>query len=236
MGRWLFLPDSVQDDLEVLSRASVERIGKLRSLLDSEEGLRTFSLYLRVAEILDISDQEAASLFSFWEYVQQERTEREKTGAETVAEFLAFLERKIKAGYAEEDTPDLKAARQMILGKKEALAALFEECPKREFARKTSMLERGPLPYLAGIRSFCDARPIFSKDGSEIVDTIAVITLRLATHNSHLDETKEVLINLRELDLDRIEEEIRRIRSKMDSLKRKYSLESERKSKRNRGK
>jgi len=36
MAKWLFLPDSVQRDLEILSQSSVESIRNFRTLLDSE--------------------------------------------------------------------------------------------------------------------------------------------------------------------------------------------------------
>jgi hypothetical protein len=219
MGRWLFLPDTVQKDLDILSRSSRECLGGLQSLLDSEEGLRAFAVYLRVAEILGISDQEAAGLYSFWEYVQQERVENEKTGGETIDEFLSFLEGKITSGKSQKDKDVPAHIASLIKQKKSVLAKLFEDCPNREFAKKTSLLESGPLPHLANIRTFCDIRPIYNKDGTAIIDHVALITLRLGTHSGHLDENKEVLINLRELDVDRIERELKRLRQKLEVLK-----------------
>ena len=197
MSRWLFLPDSVQKDFEILSQLLAERLGRLRALLDSEEGLGPFDLYLPVAEILDISDQEAAGLYSFWEYVQQEAPINGKTGAEAVTEFLAFLERKIASGKSPKHKDVFVHIAHGIKEQRPALTRLFEECPSRDFAKKASLLQSGPLPHLSGIKTFCDVRPIYNKDGTAIVDHIAPITLRLGTHTSDLDESKEVLINLR---------------------------------------
>jgi hypothetical protein len=223
MGRWLFLPDSVEKDLEILSRSTVERINRVRALLDSDKGLREFAVYIRVAEILQISDEEAARLYAFWEYIQNERTENEKTGDDAVDEFASFLRGRIATGkksvgsVGEEDS--LKEILRQIEEKKVALSRLFQDCPNRDLAKKTSRLEAGPLPHLAGINSYCDIRPVYNKDGTEIVEHLVMITLRLATHDRRLDENKDVLINLNERDLDRIETELLRIRNKLEVLK-----------------
>jgi hypothetical protein len=224
MGRWLFLPDTVQKDLGTLSRASVERLGKLRSLLDSAEGRRNSAFYIRVAETLGVSDQEAAEVFSFWEYVQQERAEKEKTGGEAVEEFVSFLEGKLASHKSAKDKESLVQTLRETKQKSPVLAELFSDCPKREFARKSSLLESGPLPHLANIRSFCDIRPIYNKSGTEIVDQVALITLRLGTHSDHLDEHKEVLINLREQDVDRLERELKRLRQKLALMKKGFQI------------
>ncbi len=222
MGRWLFLPDTVQKDLEILSRASVERLGELRSLLDSEERQRPFETYLHVAEILGISDEEAAGLYSFWDYVLRERVANDKASEDAVGEFVSFLEWKIASSKSQEDKEAVGHILREINQRRLALTALFEDCPHREFARKSALLEAGPLPHLANIRTFCDIRPIYNKTGTEIVDHVALITLRLGTHSSHLDENKEVLINLRERDVDRMEDELKRLRLKMAALKSRW--------------
>ena len=226
MGRWLFLPDTVQKDLENLSRCSAERIGNLRSLLDSASGGRNFANYLRVSEILGVSDDDAAGIYSFWDYVQRERADHEKSGADTIEELIAFLERKIASVKSAKDKEAIDKTLNQIREKSAALIALFEDCPKRDFARKSSLLESGPLPHLANLRSFCDLRPIYNKAGTEIVSQTALITLRLGTHSDHTDEHKELLINLREPDLDRLERELRRIRQKLVFLKKHFQVNS----------
>jgi hypothetical protein len=224
MSRWLFLPDNVQKDLEILSRTSADCLGRLRALLDSEEGLRAFAVYLRVAETMAITDQEAARLYSFWEYVQQERAENDKSGGEAVDEFLSFLEGKFGLGKSQKDKDVRAQIASGIKQKRPALTRLFDECPNREFAKKTSLLESGPLPHLANIKTFCDVRPIYDKDGTAIVDHVALITLRLGIHSGHLDENKEVLINLREPDVERIEKELERLRTKLAVLKKSLPI------------
>ena len=219
MGRWLFLPDTVQEDIEVLARASVERLGKLRALLDSERTVRAFEVYLRVGEILGISDQQAAGLFAFWDYVQRERVENEKTGSDAFAEVVTFLEGKAASRTSPEDKESLGQTLREIKQKKAALTALLGECPKRELARKSAMLGSGPLPHFANVKTFCDIRPVYNKSGTEIVDQVALITLRLGTHSDRLEDFKEILINLRERDVDRIEGELKRLRKKLAVLK-----------------
>jgi hypothetical protein len=236
MGRWLFLPDSVLEELVILSRASVDRLAKLRLLLDSEESLRSSAVSLRVGEILGVSDQEAAGVFSFWEYVQQERTENEKTGKETLDEFLRLLKSKQNTADSPEALEFVRDTNHSIQVKRDALEALFEECPSRDYARKARLLESGPLPHLARVRTFCDLRPIYNAEGTEIIDHVALITMRLGIHNSYSDENKEVLINLRELDLKRIEEELQRTRTKLAVLKKRFDLKTETKLKKSRGK
>jgi hypothetical protein len=224
MARWLFLPDTVETDIGILAEASGERLAKLRSVFDSENGFRSYEGYLRVAEILGVSDEEAAKLYTFWEYVQRQRRENEKTGADTFEEFVAFLEGRIAAAKSPEAKKTLSRTLQETKQRRAALTKLFEDCPTREFARKSHHLQSGPLPHLTSVKTFCDVRPIYNEARTEIVDQVALITVRLGLHSGYLDEQKEVLINLSEADVDLIEKEFTRLRQKLAVLKHSSTL------------
>jgi hypothetical protein len=153
MSRWLFLPDSVVGSLEVLAQLSPVQIDKLREFLGAPQSASRYAEYVKVGEELSIPDQEAANLFSFCEYVQEERKENDKGGPDTVAEFLAFLKAKARAKRAHEKRR-LGQIEKRIQERRSPLAALFNDFPKRDHVKKVSSSRSlGPGKQIISIRA-----------------------------------------------------------------------------------
>src|SRR6266849_597855 len=193
MAHWLFLPNDAIDDLEVLAKLSGEEVARLREFLDSAEFRPRYNFYVKVAELLGISDESAAKLCSFVNYVQTQRTRNKQTGAAVPDEFERFLQNSL-----EDKDRGSRSERllRFIRDNRDALTRLFSALPEFDFSTKVRGLEIGPLPHLQNFRAFCDLRPVFDTGADEIVSCFPVITLCLVTHSAESDETKDVLVQL----------------------------------------
>jgi len=220
MNRWLFLPNAAVKDLRFLSDLSDEVVENLKEALDSDTEAAPYALFLRIAQIVSVADQEAASFFYFWDYVQDQRKETRKSGADVINEFVSFLKSK-PLGAEESKSEKLADIAKRIQDKREVLASLFGDLPNKEHAQKVKALETGPLPHFSGIRTFCDLRPVFDKAGLTILDFVPTIIVRLRTHGFP-DEHKEVIVQLSENQLSSIEAELRRLRGKLDILRQRF--------------
>ncbi len=220
MNRWMFLPNAAVKDLRFLSNLSDEVVEKLKEALDSDTETASYALFLRIAQIVSIADQDAASFYYFWDYVQDQRKESRKSGADVINEFVSFLKSK-PLGAEESKAQNLADIAKLIQDKREALASLFGDLPNKEHAQKIKALETGPLPHFTGIRTFCDLRPVFDKAGLKIRDFVPTIIMRLRTHGFP-DEHKEVIVQLNENQLSSIEAELRRVRGKLEILRQRF--------------
>jgi hypothetical protein len=217
MGRWLFLPNSVLSDLETIARLPVESIVNLRSAINFKKYEDKFAGYVKIAECIGVVDQDAASLYNFWDYVQRERAACQKSGSDVVDEFLAFLESAPRPVGRLEDA-ELRQIAENIRGKRQHIEDLFGEYPEREYATKAKSLEMGPLPHISNIKAYCDLRPVYDSTGATIVEYLPIVTLRVTTHDS-LDEHRDILLQVPESDLAMFEEEFERLRLKLRVLK-----------------
>jgi hypothetical protein len=223
MSRWLFLPNSVIPDLELLAKLSTEQVEKLRDILESSGGAARYTLFLRIAEVLSIPDQDAASLYSFWDYVQDERIDNQKTGPDAVSEFAAFLKSN-PLGEGTSKAGGLSQIAKQLLEKRLPLGRLFGDLPNRERANKIQSLGSGPLPHLANVRTYCDLRPIYDKTATTITDFVASITLRIRTHAviGSTEDYKEMFVQMSEDQVAILEAEIQRLRRKLDGLRKRF--------------
>ena len=222
MSRWLFLPNSVLPNLELLAGLSAEQIDSLRGILDERPKPSRYVLYVKIAEALRVSDQDAASLYSFWDFARDEREEHRKTGADIVNEFVAFLESQSSRSNASGPAPSkTKGNKNALVDKLQAnrfaLAALFGELPSRDESDKIESLQSGPLPHMTDFRTFCDLRPVFDKTGNEIIDFVPSIMLRIRSH-SNVNIYSEIFLQLTQDQVGTLESQIRRVRKKLKLL------------------
>src|SRR5271165_226178 len=91
MPHWLFLPDDAIGDLEALSKLPRGKLATLREFLDSNDFRMGYKSYVKAAELLDISDESAARICSFINYVQTQRTKNKQSGESAADELLRFL-------------------------------------------------------------------------------------------------------------------------------------------------
>jgi hypothetical protein len=217
MSRWLFLPDSVFRDLDTLSRLKDEDIRSLAEVLDSDKLDNMYSVYVDMAERLKVSDQEAASLYSFWDYIQREKQENGKSASDVVDAIIGFLSSESAAADEQKKT-DRQRIADRIRERREAVESLFGDFPRREQARKAHELETGPLPHISSLKAYCDLRPVFDQSGNEITAWSPIITLRVAIHDT-LDDHKEFFVQLSERNISMLEDELGRLRRKLDAMK-----------------
>ncbi len=215
LSHWLFLPDEAMDDLEVLSGLSSEQISRLRDILDSSEFRPRSELFLKVANLLKITDEAAAKVCTFVNYVQKQRAKYKKSAELVQGELERFTKKALETKRGDQ----AKKIIERIRDKKELLVQLFSNFPLFDFSTKLRGLETGPLPHLSSFRAYCDLRPVYNADANEIVSSFPIITLCLVTHSSGTDESKEILVQLTESDLDDFREQFDRLNKKLAKLK-----------------
>jgi hypothetical protein len=215
VGHWLFLPDDALDDLETLAKLSSQQTDRLGSLLDSSEVRPKYDFFVKVATLLGVGDETAAKLCTFISYVQRQREKHNKTGEAVLHELDRFLKNAVEGKQGEQ----ARRIIDILWEKNPQLTKLFSELPTYDFSQKVQGLETGPLPHLKSFRAFCDLRPVYDAKADAIIKSFPVITLCLVTHSSGTDESKEVLVQLTETDLDDFSEQFARLRKKLDKLK-----------------
>jgi hypothetical protein len=215
MVHWLFLPNEALDDLETLASLSDEKIQKLRGFLDSSEFRPKYSVYVKISDLLGLSDESAARLCTFINYVQKQRIKNAKSGETIPDEIENFLRRITgdkERGRAEKVLGNLHARAKLLSG-------LFSELPEYELSAKVRGLETGPLPHLKSFRTLCDIRPVYDTEAENIVSFFPTITLSLVTHAFESDETKEFFVQLTESDIGEFKKQFDRLEKKLAKLK-----------------
>lgn len=216
MAHWLFLPDDAFDDLTRLAKLAPDKLPKLRALLDSSEFELRYKFFVKLADQLGVSDEAAAKLCSFINYVQVQRARNNEAGESVPGELEYFL--RAAGKQAEEAELVLKYIRD----NRDTLAQLFSEPALFESAEKLRGLETGPLPHLDSVRTYCDLRPVYDKHADKIVSTFPVITLSLTIHDTTAEEMKDILVQLTESDLKEFRKQFNRLDKKLAKLKELY--------------
>lgn len=216
MAHWLFLPDEAMEDVETLTGLSSNKLLELRDFLDSSEYRSRYSFFVKVAELLGISDEAAARICTFVNYIQKQRVKSEMSGTAAIDELESFLRRKAEdTKYASKVERLLRFTRD----NRDLLSRLFSELPTYDLSEKVRGLQSGPVPHLTNFRAYCDLRPVYDAEADEIVSTFPIITLCLTTHSAASDETKEILVQLTEEDLGDFDKQFARLRKKLSRLK-----------------
>src|SRR5437879_1285484 len=96
MAHWLFLPDDAMEDLATLAELPPEKVAKLREFLDSSDFQLRYQFFVKAADLLGVSDESAAKLCTFINYVQTQRAKNDQSGASVLDELEFFLERASK--------------------------------------------------------------------------------------------------------------------------------------------
>lgn len=210
MDRWLYLPDSAIGDLELLSNLESTRVAALVGILDADYQKEKYELALDVGRMLGITDQAAVGFLTFWEYVQREQRSAQKSADEVIKEFVAFLE----------SHPDSKhkALADAIASKQGLLQEFFGDFPRRDLGRRVRRLETGPLPHVHAVESVCDIRPVFEREGEHISRFFPLVTMRIAYHDA-CDEHRELVVQLTEESIRMFEEDLARIRRRLEVLR-----------------
>jgi hypothetical protein len=219
MSHWLFLPDDALDDLVTLAGIPSGKLAQLRDIIDSNEFELRYASFVKVADLLGVSDESAARLCSFINYLNRQRGKNKKSGKDVVGELERFLGRGKNAKGQEEQA---KKALRYISDNREQLANLFSALPEYEHSEKVRSLERGPVPHLHGFKAYCDLRPVYDAGADRIVSCFPVITLCLRTHSTVAGETKEVLVQLTEGDIQEFREEFSRLDKKLARLRQQF--------------
>jgi hypothetical protein len=221
MAHWLYLPDDAVEDLTILASLSPEQAESLREHFDANEFVPRSSYYTNVADLVNISDDAASGLCSFINSVRTQRSRQNRDAATVPDELLGFLQR-IPKDKGSKDTIGQLA--DYVEKQRSFLVSLFSEPPGRGHSDKVRDLESGPLPHVHSIRTFCDIRPVYDDEASEIVAYLPMVTLSMVIHKTWCDEFEEVAVLLSDSDIDDLRETLDRLDKKLTILKKRHQL------------
>jgi hypothetical protein len=221
MAHWLYLPDDAVEDLMILANLKVEQAESLREHFDANDFVPRSSYYTKVADLVNISDDAASGLCSFVNSVRTQRSRQNRDAASVPDELIGFLQRIPK------DKGSGETIRQLtdyVAEQRDFLVSLFSEPPGRDHSDKVRDLESGPLPHVHSIRTFCDIRPVYDAEATEIVAYLPMITLSMVIHKTWSDEFEEVAVLLSDSDIDDLRETLERLDKKLAILKKRHQL------------
>jgi hypothetical protein len=216
MGHWLFLPDDAIKDVAILASLSQDRLSALRGYLDSTEFRPRYGFYVKVADLLGISDEAAANFCTFINHVNTQRMKLRREVASIPAELESFLSRVASAGKSQDEAQRLIG---FVRANRTLIANLFADLPERDFSAKVRGLETGPLPHLHAFRTFCDVRPVFDDKADGIIQQFPILTLSLVTHCTATDRYEQVVVQLTEADLTAFRDAFARLDKKLKLIK-----------------
>jgi hypothetical protein len=220
MAHWLFLPNDVMEDLAALTSFEPRKLAALRTVLDSADFQLRYSSFVKVADLLGVSDEAAARVCTFLDYLRSQRVRNKRQAQEVIEELQRFLKRKAEEpDYAKTATQ----ASRFLAENQAEFVNLFADAPEYEHGEKVRGLEGGPLPHLDGFKAYCDLRPVYDASADKLVSCFPVITLRLLTHSTLSHTSKEILVQLTEGDIGDIKAEFDRLEKKLAKLKEEFS-------------
>jgi len=221
MAHWLFLPNDAVQDLVILAGLTPAQLDALRSHLDSHEFRLQYRFYIKVADLLRISDEAAAKLCTFLSHVHTLRMRSKKDASTIPAELDHFLSMAPKGDKPEEDPKTLS---EKIKASQDQIVRLFSDLPQRDRSDKVRDLETGPLPHLHGFRTLCDVRPVYDDEASKITANLLVITMCLSTHKASSGDYEELVIQMTEDDVADMQKALGRLEKKLQLLKQLHKI------------
>ncbi len=107
-----------------------------------------------------------------------------------------------------------------------SLGPILETCASAALGRKRQELSRGLALTAASVRTFCDARPVFDLERSEIVEFLPVVTMRVRCTNG-VGEVRDLVFELPTDVLESLTEELKTVGRKLKVLESLGDIEPE---------
>lgn len=199
--KFLVVPDVAVEEIEALLSLDPAQIGALAGLLADKETIRR-GTFKSITSKLGIGQDMALKVLSA---VRNLRTQQERFNLDN-----------------EQLTSDLKAlgsagvdfSKETI----EALVALLRKSDDDYFVEKATQLRHGLVPHLLDAVTLVDARPVFSKDRTDVQGMLLLTYLELTVHSrDELDEQTHV-VQLTRADITTLKQKLDDAEAKLDRL------------------
>lgn len=214
MNRLLYIPSESLQKIPkflLLDKKSIETF--LNILIDSEKK-SIVDLYLSIMNGMNVSDDDAAILFSLYKYILLVLEENDLKFSEIIPEIKYILENS--------KIPDYGKIIKNVEINSESFTNLFSAGSiEKKFAKK-EFLTTEIFNSVVDIHSVCDIRPFFNEERNEILELLNSVYIEFTVQDS-ANNIKVIPLSLDDDAFDNLIIEVNKIRQKKAVIEEKIS-------------
>lgn len=214
MERSLYIPNEALPDITRFLLLSHEHITKLFGVLIDSENKTIIDILLAIVNEINVSDDEAASIFSSYKYFLLIFEENKSTFSQLVPEIRYILENSKIQDYEEVITN--------VETNSENFSNLFSAKSMESRYAKKRFLSSEIYNSVININSVCDIRPLFNEDRNEILELLNSVYIEFAVQDS-ADNIKIIPLSFDEETFDNLVSEIENIKKKKSVINERIS-------------
>lgn len=214
MKRVLYIPSEAVAEISKLLSLNGEDIENLRKILIDPNNDTVLEIYLDIINKINVSDDEAASIFKVYKYILLILEERELDFSQIVPEIKYILERSKIENYNQ--------IIQNIDINSQILSKLFSAQSSESEHVKKKFLSSEIFNSVVNINSICDIRPVFNTERTEIAEFFKSISMEFTVKDS-IDDLKVIPLSFDDEAFDDLLSEIKKIQQKKTVIEEKLS-------------
>jgi len=210
MKRILYIPKESRSAFLKLLSLNRDELNKLANIFTDSKNETLIDIYLAIMNGLDVSDEDASSIFSAYKYMLFILEEGEHKFSDLVPEIKSILQT-----FNIQDYDNLI---KNIENNTTSFAQLFSVGSIESTHAKRRYLSSEIYNTVVGVRSVCDIRPLFDEKRSKIEEFINSIYLEFTVRDS-IDNVKVIPLSLNKEAFQELESEIETIKHKNEIIK-----------------
>lgn len=214
MKRLLYIPNESLPKLTNLLTLDEKSIGTFINILNDSENKTVVDLYLSIMNEMNVSDDDAAAIFSTYKYLLFVLEENNLNFSDLIPETKYILE-----------TSKIREYDKIIKNidiNSEYFAKLFSTGSIEQKFAKKEFLSSEIFNSVVDIHSICDIRPFFNEERNEILDFLNSIYIEFTVQDS-ADNIKVIPLSLDDDAFDDLIKEIDNIKKKKEIINEEIS-------------
>jgi len=214
MKRTLYTPKDVIPEIVKFISFNEDEIENFRNILIDKRNKTVHDMYIDIMNKMSISDDDASSVFSAYNYILFVLEEKDLDFTEIIPEIKYILETSSIQDYDE--------IIHNLNNNSENFKNLFLARSTESEHVKRKFLSSELFNSVVDIHSICDIRPIFNEKRTEIKEILDSVYLEFTVKDS-LDNYKIIPLSLDEEALDELISEIKKIKQKKVIIDKSFS-------------
>jgi hypothetical protein len=214
MKRLLYIPNESSPKISKFFSLDKKSIGTFLNVLIDSEKKTVVDLYLSIMNEMNVSDDDAAAIFSTYKYMLYVLEENNLKFFELIPEIKYILETS--------KIPDYDKIIENVDINSEQFTALFSAGSiEKKFAKK-EFLSSEIFNSVVDIHSICDIRPFFNEERNEILELLNSVYIEFTVQDS-ADNIKIIPLSFDDEAFDDLLTEIKNIQKKKAVIDEKIS-------------
>ena len=210
MKRVIYIPKESRSDFLKLLSLNRDDLNKLVTIFTDAKNETLIDIYLAIMNGLNVSDEDASSIFSVYKYMLFALEEGGQEFSHIVPEIKYILQT-----FNVQDYDNLI---KNIEDNTASFTQLFSVGNIESTHAKRKYLSSEIYNTVVGVRSVCDIRPLFDEKRSKIEEFINSIYLEFTVRDS-IDNIKIIPLSLDKEAFQELESEIEKIKHKHETIK-----------------